>query len=165
MGRPCRAWILAGIWPHAFCGEHCTTECDLRLSDLALIAIEDNAMLSCYLHELQEVPVMFLRSEVDAYIIINGDNAGETVSYLVHVHLKDILGHLQAKRHAQEPMPATMCVKSGQVGRLLIEMYAPEAVLRIQLAEAFSTIELMRNLPNVLIPEGYGVCMLTRASK
>ena len=43
---------------------------------------------------------MFLRSvAIDAYIIMDGNNARETVSYLVHVHLKDVLGHLQAKRH------------------------------------------------------------------
>ena len=39
-----------------------------------------------------------------------------------------------------------MYAKGGQVGRLLIEVDAPEAVLSIQLAEACSTIELMRNL-------------------
>ena len=82
------------------------------MSDLALRAVEDNAMLGCCLPNLQEVPVMFLRSvAIDAYIIMNGGNAGEMVCYLVHVHLKDILGHLQAKRHAQEPVPAMMCVK------------------------------------------------------
>ena len=52
---------------------------------------------------------MLLRSAaIDAYIIM-------MVHYLVHAHLKDVLGHLQAESHAQEPVPATMCVESGQV--------------------------------------------------
>ena len=33
-----------------------------------------------------------------AYVIMYGDNAGETVHYVVHMHLKDILGHFQAKK-------------------------------------------------------------------
>ena len=47
----------------------------------------------------------------------------------------------------QEPVPATVCVKSGQVGRLLVELDAPEAVLSTQLTEACSTIEPMRQWP------------------
>ena len=39
-----------------------------------------------------------------------------------------------------------MCVKGGQVGRLPMKVDAPEAILSIQLAEACSTIEPMRNL-------------------
>ena len=36
---------------------------------------------------------MLLRSvAIDTYIIMYGDNARETVCYLVHVHLKDVLG-------------------------------------------------------------------------
>ena len=82
---------LGGIWLYALCIEHCTVEDNLRLSDLALRAIEDNAMLGCCLHELQELLVMFLRSvAIDAYIIMNGINVGEMVCYLVHVHLKDV---------------------------------------------------------------------------
>ena len=115
------------------------------MSDLALRAIEDNDGLGCCLHELQEAPVMFLRSVVvDAYIIMNGDNTREMVHYLVYVHLKNILGHLQAKRHAQEPVPVIMCVKCGQVGRLLIKVDAPEAIPSIQLAEACSITEPKR---------------------
>ena len=49
------------------------------------------------------------------YIIKDGDNAQETVHYLVHVHLEDILGHLQAEWHVQKPVPATVGVKGGQV--------------------------------------------------
>ena len=67
---------LGGICPHAFCDEHCTVKGNLGLSDLALRAIEDNAMLGCCLHELQEVPVKFLRSmAIDAFIIMNVNNA------------------------------------------------------------------------------------------
>ena len=43
------------------------------------------------------------------------DNAREAVCYLVHVHLEDILGHLQTKGHTQEPIPAIVGVKGGQV--------------------------------------------------
>ena len=31
---------------------------------------------------------------IDANVMMYGNNAGETVCYLVHVHPKDILGHL-----------------------------------------------------------------------
>ena len=59
---------------------------------------------------------MLLRSAaIDAYIIMYGNNARETVCYLVHAHLKDILGHFQAKRHVQEPIPAMMHIEGGQV--------------------------------------------------
>ena len=52
---------------------------------------------------------------------------------------------LQAERHVQDPVPATMCVKGGQLRRFLIKMDAPEAILSIELA-ACGTIELMTNL-------------------
>ena len=68
------------------------------------------------------------------------------VHYLVHAHLKDVLRHHQAERHVQEPVPAMMYIKSGQMGRLLIEVDAPEAILCVQLTEACSTIQPMRNL-------------------
>ena len=68
-----------------------------------------------------------------------GNNAGEMVRYLVHAHLKDVLGPLQTKGHAQEPVPAILGTECGQVGRLLIEMYAPGTVVCIQLTEADGT--------------------------
>ena len=37
------------------------------------------------------------------------------VCCLVHQHLEDVLGHLQAEWHMQEPTSAMMCVKSGQI--------------------------------------------------
>ena len=90
---------------------------------------------------------MFLRSAaVDTYIIVNGNNAGEMVHYLVHVHLKNVLGNLQAKSHAQELVTAMMHVKGGKVGRLLVKVDAPEAVLSIQFTEVCGTIDLMQNL-------------------
>ena len=105
---------FGGIWPHAFSGEHCTIKDDLGLSHMAFKVAENDTMLGCCLHKLQEVPVMFLRgAAVNVYIIVNGNNAREAVSYLVHAHLKDILRHFQAKRHAQEPVPAMVCFKSG----------------------------------------------------
>ena len=47
------------------------------------------------------------------------------------MHLEDVLGHLQAERHAQEPIPARICVKGGQVGGFLAEVGAPETILSI----------------------------------
>ena len=77
---------------------------------------------------------MLLRgTAIYAYIVMNGVNAPEMVCYLVHAHLKDTLGHLQAKWHVQEPVPAMVIVECGQVGGPLIEVYAPEAVLCISL--------------------------------
>ena len=68
------------------------------------------------MHELQEVPVMLLRSvAVDAYLIMYGNNAREMVCCLVHVHLKDVLRHLQAEKHVQEPTPAMLHIEGGQV--------------------------------------------------
>ena len=67
-------------------------------------------MLACHLHKLQQVLVMLLGGmAVDIYIAINGNHARETVCYLVHAHMKDVLGHLQAKQNVQEPVPATEC--------------------------------------------------------
>ena len=62
------------------------------------------------------------------------------------MHLKDVLGHLQAKRHVQEPVSTMMHVEGGQVRRFLIQVDAPETILSVQLAESCGTIELMRNL-------------------
>ena len=59
--------------------------------------------------------MLFRSVAVDTYIVIYGDNARETVCYLVLVHLKDVLGHLQAERYVQKPVPAMMLVESGQV--------------------------------------------------
>ena len=73
-------------------------------------------MLAHHLHELQEVSVMLLRGmAIEAYIIMYGNYAREMVCYLVHVHLGDVMGHLHAKRHMQELIPATMGIESGQV--------------------------------------------------
>ena len=83
---------FGGIGPHAFCGENCTVEGDLWLSDLALGAVEDNAMLGCCMHKLQEVLVMFLRgAAIDVNVIMYGNSAGEMVYYFIHAHLEDVL--------------------------------------------------------------------------
>ena len=73
-------------------------------------------------------------------IIFNGDDASKMVCNLVHVHLEDVLGHLQAERHAQDCVPVMVGDKCGEVGRFLIEVDAPEAILSIQLTEVSSTI-------------------------
>ena len=104
-------------------------------------------MLFGCLNKLKQVSVMLLGSvAIYAYIVMNGNNAMETVCCQVHVHLKDILGHLQTEWHAQEAVPAMMGIECGQVGRFLITMYAPEAILSAQLTEAGSTTMLMRDL-------------------
>ena len=64
--------------------------------------------------------VMLLRGmTIYTYIVMNGNNAGEMVCCLVHAHLKDVLGHLQIKWHAQEMVPAMMGSEHGQVGRFI----------------------------------------------
>ena len=72
------------------------------------------------------------------YIIMDGKNTGEMVCHLVHAHLKDNLRHLQTEWHEHEPVPATEGVKGGQVGAFLVEVYAREAILCFQFAEASS---------------------------
>ena len=59
---------------------------------------------------------MVLRgTAVDAYIIIYCDYAKQKVCCLVHLHLKDVLGHFQTKGHMQEPVSAMMHIKCGQI--------------------------------------------------
>ena len=60
--------------------------------------IEDDAMVFGSLHQAQEVSVMLLRSAAkDAYIIMNGNYAGQkSVAWSIH-NLKSILGHFQTK--------------------------------------------------------------------
>ena len=128
------------------CSEYCTIEGDLGLPDLTLSAVKGDVMLFGCLHELEQVSVMPLRGmAVYTYIIMYGDYAREMVCCLVHAHLKDILGHLQTKWHVQETVPAMMSIKHSQLGRFLIEVYAPEAVFHVQLVEVGSTAELMRD--------------------
>ena len=68
---------FGGVWLHALGSEICTIEGNLKLPDVALSTIEDNAMFFGSLHQVQEVPVMFLRGMAeDSYIIMNGNNAG-----------------------------------------------------------------------------------------
>ena len=83
--------------------------------------------------------MLFRGMTIDVCIIMNGNNARELVHYLVHAHLKDVLGHPQTEGHVQEPVCAMEGFQGGQVGGFLLEVYAPEAILSIQLAEASST--------------------------
>ena len=76
---------------------------------------------------------------IDAYIIVYCEYARETVCCLVHAHLKDVLGHIQTKCLMPEPVSATVGIKCGQIGRILIEVDAPETVLSLQLTETCST--------------------------
>ena len=65
------------IWLHALGSDNCAIEGNLRLPDVALCAVEDNAMFFGCLHQLQEVSVMLLRGmTIDTYIIMNVDYAG-----------------------------------------------------------------------------------------
>ena len=131
---------LGGIWQHAFSSEDCTIEGNLGLPGPALQAVEDDAMLAGHLHKLKQVSVMLLvGTAIYAYMIMNGNYAGETVCCLVHADLKDIIGHLQTEGHAQEPVSVMVGVEHGQVGRLLIKVHAPEAILCSQLTETGST--------------------------
>ena len=83
--------------------------------------------------------MFFRHMTVNAYIIIYGNNARKTVHTLVHAHLKDILGCLQTEEHVQEPLPAIVGVKGGQVGGFLIMVYGPENIPSIHFTEASST--------------------------
>ena len=75
---------------------------------------------------------MVLRgTAIDAYIIVYSNDARETACCLVHSHLKDVLGHLLTKRHMQEPVSAMMGIECGQIGRFLISVDAPEAILSV----------------------------------
>ena len=78
------------------------------------------------------------------------------VHYLVLVHLENVLGYLQAERHMQELIPATMSIENCQVWWTLIEVNAPEDILCIQLTEAGSTAKSMGDLI-----EGKGLIMLS----
>ena len=101
--------------------------------------------LGC-LRELEWVSVMLPGGiAIYAYIVMYVNYAGETVCCLVHSHLKDDLGHLQTKCHVQEIVPPKMGIECGQVGRFLIEVYVPEAVFSVQLAEAGGTAESVRD--------------------
>ena len=111
---------LEGIRSHALCSEHSTIEGNLRLPDLTLQVVEDNAMFLGFLHQLEEVLVMLLRGiTIDAYIIMYDEYAREIVCCLVHSHLKDVLGHLQTEWHMQKPVSAMMHPESGQIQRFL----------------------------------------------
>ena len=60
-------------------------------------------MLFGCLHQLKEVWVMLLwDTAVEACIIMCCNYAGEMVCYLVHSHLREVLGHFQAEWHMQE---------------------------------------------------------------
>ena len=52
---------------------------------------------------------------IDTYIIMYHDYARKTVHCLVHIHLKDVLGHLQTEWHMKEHGSAMMDVKYGQI--------------------------------------------------
>ena len=66
---------------------------------------------------------------------MDGNNARETVHYQVHAHLEDVLRYLQAK---SPNVPAMVDVKDSHIGGFLIEVYAPEAILSVQLTEVSS---------------------------
>ena len=93
---------LGGVRPHTLEGKHCTTETYLGLPYLALATVEDDAILGSGLHPLHKVPVLlFLGPAKDTDVIVDCENPRKTVSDLVHLHLEDIMTHLQAKGHVQ----------------------------------------------------------------
>ena len=76
------------------CAVNTTVEGNLRLPDPTLQAVKDYAVLLGYLHQLKKVLVtVFGVMAVDAYVIMHHDYAREIVYCLVHLHLKDVLGH------------------------------------------------------------------------
>ena len=89
MGRSWRGQILEESDCMPWTSEHCTIKCNLRLSDVVLSAVEDDAMVLGSLHQVQEVSVMFLGSVTeDEYIIMNGNNPSrQMVCCLVNLHL------------------------------------------------------------------------------
>ena len=107
---------FGGIQPHALCSEYSTVEGKVRLPDLTLSAVKDYAVLLGCLYQLEKVSVMVLGgTAIDAYIIMYHDYAGEMLCCLVHLHLKDVLGHFQPERHMQEPVSAMMGIECGQI--------------------------------------------------
>ena len=85
---------FGGIQSHALCSENSTIEGNMRLPDPTVLAVKDLPCCFGHLHQLKEVSAMVLGgTAIDAYIIVYCNNAGETVCCLVHLHLKDILGH------------------------------------------------------------------------
>ena len=66
-----------GIQLNALGSEKCTIKGSLRLPDATLTTVEDDAMVFGNLNQVQEVLVILLGSAAeDAYIVVNGDNAG-----------------------------------------------------------------------------------------
>ena len=83
---------FGGIGSHTFSGEDYAIEADLGLPDSALGTVEDDLVLAYCLHELYQILVMLLRYlAIDAYIIVDHNDAGEAFCHLVHAHLKNIL--------------------------------------------------------------------------
>ena len=112
-GEVLEGLCLRRVRLHTVAGEHCTVESDLWLPYPALSVIEYDAILHCSLYELDKVPViLFLDTAIDADVFMDGNDTLEMVSDLAHLHLEDILAHLQAKGHAQEPVPPLVGVKS-----------------------------------------------------
>ena len=67
---------FGGIQPHALGSKCCTIKGNLRLPDVTLSSVEDNAMVFGSLHQAQEVSVMLLRSVTEEMcIIVNGDSS------------------------------------------------------------------------------------------
>ena len=66
-----------GIRSHTFDSEDCTIEADLQLPDPTLGTVEDNSMLACSSHDLNQVLIMLLGClAVDVYFIMDADDAG-----------------------------------------------------------------------------------------
>ena len=64
------------IWLHALGSEDFTIKDNLRLPDVALNTVEDDAVVLGSLHQVQEVLIMFLRGMAEyAYITMYGNNA------------------------------------------------------------------------------------------
>ena len=92
---------------------------------------------------------------VDTDVVMDGYDTLEIVSDLVHVYFRDVLVHLQAKRHAQESIPSLLSVENCQVWALLIKVHTSEA----SLASSFKNNVAL--LDNGKFHWGLGFVMLT----
>ena len=132
MGKSLRACTLAGL---GFIpgGENCAIEANLWLTYPEFFAVEYDTILHSSLYELDKVPVVpFWGLAVDVYVIMDGNDTGEMVSYLVHLHLEDVLAHLHSEMHAQELILPFVGLECCKVGVLLIQVYNQKAVLSFE---------------------------------
>ena len=146
VGRSWRACTLVelGLIPW---DEHCAIETNLWLPYLAFAAVEYNVILHSGLYLQDKVPAMFLWGPaIDAFVIVDGDDAWEMANYLDPVHLEDILTHLQAEGHVKELILPFMGIVCCMVGDHLIQEHTQKGVLVVPFGKCGSSTESVRIL-------------------